>query len=96
GSDGPSGNSGRKPTHLLYDGRSGGSGKFRFLVKDSITSDVTEYDEIFDIRLHHVVAHSATGVFEPEAQIYVDTLTILNTSIMPTPRRDICVNVNDN
>ena len=37
--------------------------------------------------MHYVVAHSVTGVFEPEAQIYIDTLTIHNTSIMPTPRR---------
>ncbi|RHZ55702.1 hypothetical protein Glove_411g12 [Diversispora epigaea] len=96
GSDGPPGSSGHKPTHLLYDGRTGDNGSFRFLIRDSTRNEVIEYDEIFDIRLHHVVAHSVTGVFEPEAQIYIDTLTILNTSTMPTPRRDICVTVNDN
>jgi hypothetical protein len=53
----------------------------------SITNEFTEYYEIFDIRLHHVLAHSATGVFEPEAQIFITTVTVHNTSTMPTPRR---------
>ncbi|CAG8594211.1 3574_t:CDS:10 [Paraglomus occultum] len=96
GYDGPSGSDGRRPTHLLYDGRPGTDGKFWFLIQDSITNKVTKYGEIFDIRLRYVVAHSVTGVFEPEAQIYIDTLTVNNISKMPTPRRDIRVNVNDN
>ena len=34
GTDGPSGSSGRRPTHLLYDGMPGDSGKFQFLIRD--------------------------------------------------------------
>ncbi|CAG8563514.1 4005_t:CDS:10 [Ambispora gerdemannii] len=102
GMSGFSGNSGRKPTHLLYDGRTGDNGNLRFLIKDSVTNKVTTYSEIFDIRLYHVVARSATGVFEPEAQIHIDNLTVHNISTMPTPRRmylirrgDICLTIND-
>ncbi|RHZ76590.1 hypothetical protein Glove_195g36 [Diversispora epigaea] len=95
GYDGSPGFPGHGPTHLLYGGRTGDDGSFRFLIRDSTNNKLIEYDEIFDLRLHHVVAHSVTGVFEPEAQIYIDRLTIVNTSKMPTPRRDICVTVNN-
>ncbi|CAI2181200.1 9451_t:CDS:10 [Funneliformis geosporum] len=95
GFSGPSGSSGRRPTHPLYNGISGIDGNFRFLIEDSVTNYITEYHEIFDIRIHQVIIHSITGVFEPEAQIHLDTLTILNLSEMPTPRRDICITIND-
>ena len=57
------------------------------MLLSSVTNNITEYHEIFDIRIHQVIIHSITGVFEPEAQIHIDTLTILNLSEMPTPRR---------
>ncbi|CAB4376229.1 unnamed protein product [Rhizophagus irregularis] len=95
GFSGPSGSPGRSPTIPLYNGISGIDGNFRFLIEDSVTNDITEYHEIFDIRIQQVVIHSITGVFEPEAQIHIDTLTILNLSEMPTPRRDIRVTINN-
>ncbi|CAG8493061.1 3118_t:CDS:2 [Ambispora gerdemannii] len=94
---GINGNSGRKPTHLLYDGKTGDKEIYDSWLKTvltvifhllpSVTYKVTTYSEIFDIRLHHIVARSATGVFEPEAQIYIDTLTVHTIPTMPTPRR---------
>ncbi|CAG8559145.1 137_t:CDS:10, partial [Acaulospora colombiana] len=96
GYDGPRGYDGKCPSILLYNGSPGNDGKLRFHIKDSISNKISKYREIFDIRLQSVFSYSATGVFEPEAQIYVDTLTINNSSAMPTPRRDICVTINNN
>ncbi|CAG8471123.1 10089_t:CDS:2, partial [Scutellospora calospora] len=65
------GSDGIRPSIPLYNGTSGANGVMRFLIKDS----VTEYYEIFDIRLHKVITHSVTGVYEPEAHIIIDDLT---------------------
>ncbi|KAF0497155.1 hypothetical protein F8M41_020779 [Gigaspora margarita] len=95
GFPGPPGIDGLRPTVPLYNGTSGTNGIFRFMIKDSVTNIVKEYNEIFDIRLHRVIAHSITGVYEPEAKIIIDSLTVRNKSNMPTPRRNIRINIVD-
>ncbi|CAG8587390.1 7056_t:CDS:10, partial [Racocetra persica] len=95
GFSGPSGSNGVRPTFPLYNGAAGANGAFRFMIKNSFTDIVTEYNEIFDIRLNNVITHSTTGAYEPEAIIIIDYLTVRNTSSMPTPRRDIRININD-
>ncbi|CAG8542132.1 735_t:CDS:10, partial [Dentiscutata heterogama] len=95
GSSGPFGNDGLRPRFTLYKGTPGNNGILRFLIKDSVTNYVTEYSKIYDIRLQGVITHSATGAYEPDAKIIIDSITVYNKSKTPTPRRDIRVNIND-
>ncbi|CAG8500812.1 17105_t:CDS:10 [Dentiscutata erythropus] len=95
GSPGRNGSNGLRPTSALHSGTPGTNGVFRFLIKNSITNDVTEYNEIYDIRLQDVIIHSVTGAYEPGAKIIIDSINVYNKSNTPTPRRDIRVNIND-
>ncbi|CAG8596904.1 6522_t:CDS:10 [Cetraspora pellucida] len=91
------GNSGWNPysCYPLYDGNPGGEGDKQYKIINSQTGRVETYYQVFNLMLHDSAIHSSTGVFEPGAQIYVDNLTVHNTSMMPTPRRDIHVTIND-
>ncbi|CAG8626772.1 6848_t:CDS:10, partial [Paraglomus brasilianum] len=95
GHDGTPGASGRRPNYHLHDGKPGNDGTIRFVIQDSVTKGSLVYDEIFNIHLEQVNVHSATGVFEPEAEIHIDSLTVHNESTMPTPRRDIRITIED-
>ncbi|CAG8560064.1 29581_t:CDS:10 [Gigaspora margarita] len=86
GSSGPWGSDGQRPTFTLFNGIAGINGIFRFLIKNSITNVVTEYNEIYDIRLQNVITHSTTGAYEPDAQIIIDSINVYNKSNTPTPR----------
>ncbi|CAG8665533.1 12415_t:CDS:10, partial [Gigaspora rosea] len=87
GSSGPWGSDGLRPTFTLFNGISGVNGIFRFLIKNRI-------QRIYDIRLQNVVTHSATGAYEPDAQIIIDSINVYNKSNTPTPR-NIRININD-
>ncbi|CAG8558908.1 27870_t:CDS:10, partial [Dentiscutata erythropus] len=83
GSQGPSGSNGIMGLTLIS------------YFASSVTNDVTEYNEIYDIRLHEVITHSTTGAYEPDAKIIIDSIIVYNKSNTPTPRRDIRVNINN-
>lgn len=73
---------------MLYNGRTGISGKYEYLVKDVETQEFKIYEEKYKIRIEsfNFRLMDDDNVIEPGEFGYISDVTIVNEGKMPTPK----------
>src|SRR6185295_9131902 len=98
GSDGPSGRSGRPGTARLTRGNNGDGGSFTIEVRDARGKVLTRASSRYDVQLVSFRHRNANddGIYEPEEQVFVSHLEVVNTGGMPLPaHHDVLVRLHD-